>query len=98
MLKYNFHGKKLTAFTKRPHQRTIKTQVGPSEPSYSPIRRVGPNESPNSPVGKVGQLDQPLRAPPLRYLSNSDRNAFRFISIGVSVEILRQKQVGRLAS
>ncbi|KAF3534866.1 hypothetical protein DY000_02040095 [Brassica cretica] len=98
---------KIDSISKRPHQRTIKTQVGPNEPSNSPngrvgpnapsnspIRRVGPNvrvrpnESSNSPIWRVVQLDMPPRAPHVRYLLNSDRNSFRFISIGVSVEIL----------
>ncbi|KAL0667776.1 hypothetical protein Bca4012_030480 [Brassica carinata] len=36
----------------------------------------------------------PKKGPPLRSLLNPHRNAFRFISIEVSVEILRRKQVG----
>ena len=64
MLRYAFRGIKLTSFTKRLHRRTIKTQVGLSDPS-------------NSPNGRVGQLEQPPWA------------RLRFISIGVSVEILR---------
>ncbi|KAF2600234.1 hypothetical protein F2Q68_00009635 [Brassica cretica] len=35
-----------------------------------------------------------LKGPPLGSLLNPHRNAFRFVSIGVSVEILRRKQVG----
>ena len=54
MLRYEFRRVKLTAFTKRPHQRTIKTQVGPSKPSNSPVRLVGPNAPSNSPNGRVG--------------------------------------------
>ncbi|KAG5384425.1 hypothetical protein IGI04_035895 [Brassica rapa subsp. trilocularis] len=34
------------------------------------------------------------QSPSLRSLLNPHRNAFRFVSIGVSVEILRRKQVG----
>ncbi|KAF2549705.1 hypothetical protein F2Q68_00035342 [Brassica cretica] len=37
---------------------------------------------------------RPKKGPPLRSLLNPHRNAFRFVSIGVSVEILRRKQVG----
>ncbi|KAF2552161.1 hypothetical protein F2Q68_00033861 [Brassica cretica] len=36
----------------------------------------------------------PQKSPPLRSLLNPHRNAFRFVSIGFSVEILRRKQVG----
>ncbi|KAL0655014.1 hypothetical protein Bca4012_075598 [Brassica carinata] len=36
----------------------------------------------------------PKKGPPLRSLLNPHRNAFRFVLIGVSVEILRRKQVG----
>ncbi|KAF2562345.1 hypothetical protein F2Q70_00017449 [Brassica cretica] len=36
----------------------------------------------------------PQKSPPLRSLLNLHRNAFRFVSIGVSVVILRRKQVG----
>ncbi|KAF3608361.1 hypothetical protein DY000_02049972 [Brassica cretica] len=36
----------------------------------------------------------PQKSPPLRSLLNPHRNAFRFVSIGVSVEILRRKQLG----
>ncbi|KAF3488608.1 hypothetical protein F2Q69_00052598 [Brassica cretica] len=36
----------------------------------------------------------PQKSPPLRSLLNPHRNAFRFVSIRVSVEILRRKQVG----
>ncbi|KAF2565237.1 hypothetical protein F2Q68_00025685 [Brassica cretica] len=36
----------------------------------------------------------PQKSPPLRSLLNPHLNAFRFVSIGVSVEILRRKQVG----
>ncbi|KAL0814243.1 hypothetical protein Bca101_070686 [Brassica carinata] len=39
-------------------------------------------------------LKRPQKSPPLRSLLNPHRNAFRFVSIGVSVEILRRKQVG----
>ncbi|KAF2584618.1 hypothetical protein F2Q70_00036536 [Brassica cretica] len=38
--------------------------------------------------------DLPQKSPPLRSLLNPHRNAFRFVSIGVSVEILRRQQVG----
>ncbi|KAG5375562.1 hypothetical protein IGI04_040158 [Brassica rapa subsp. trilocularis] len=37
-------------------------------------------------------LATPQKGPPLGCLLNPHRNAFRFVSIGVSVEILRQKQ------
>ncbi|KAL0649298.1 hypothetical protein Bca4012_091989 [Brassica carinata] len=37
---------------------------------------------------------RPQKGPPLGYLLNPHRNAFRFVSIGFSVEILRRKQVG----
>ncbi|KAF3534252.1 hypothetical protein DY000_02041660 [Brassica cretica] len=51
----HYRAKEVSApFTKRPHQRTIKTQVGPSEPSNSPVRLVGPNAPSNSPNGRVG--------------------------------------------
>ncbi|KAG5401138.1 hypothetical protein IGI04_015745 [Brassica rapa subsp. trilocularis] len=36
----------------------------------------------------------PQKGPPLRSILNPHRNAFCFVSIGVSVEILRRKQVG----
>ncbi|KAL0668438.1 hypothetical protein Bca4012_031142 [Brassica carinata] len=36
----------------------------------------------------------PKEGPPLRSLLNPHRNSFCFVSIGVSVEILRRKQVG----
>ncbi|KAL0835429.1 hypothetical protein Bca101_087318 [Brassica carinata] len=36
----------------------------------------------------------PQKSPPLCSLLSPDRNAFRFVSLGVSVEILRRKQVG----
>ncbi|WZZ08146.1 hypothetical protein YC2023_094067 [Brassica napus] len=36
----------------------------------------------------------PQKGPPLGSLLNPHRNAFRFVSIGVSVEILRRKHVG----
>ncbi|KAG5384488.1 hypothetical protein IGI04_035958 [Brassica rapa subsp. trilocularis] len=39
-------------------------------------------------------LATPQKGPPLSSLLNPHRNAFRFVSIGVSVEILRRKQVG----
>ncbi|KAF3504452.1 hypothetical protein F2Q69_00043063 [Brassica cretica] len=38
--------------------------------------------------------DLPQKGPPLRSRLNPHRNAFRFVSIRVSVEILRRKQVG----
>ncbi|KAF3590007.1 hypothetical protein F2Q69_00031604 [Brassica cretica] len=38
--------------------------------------------------------DLPQKVPPLGSLLNPHRNAFRFVSIKVSVEILRRKQVG----
>ncbi|KAG5388545.1 hypothetical protein IGI04_030086 [Brassica rapa subsp. trilocularis] len=37
---------------------------------------------------------RPKKGPPWGSLLNPHRNAFRFVSIGVSVEILRRKQVG----
>ncbi|KAL0677588.1 hypothetical protein Bca4012_005569 [Brassica carinata] len=37
---------------------------------------------------------RPHKGPPLRSRLNPHRNAFRFVSIGVSVDILRRKQVG----
>ncbi|KAL0753029.1 hypothetical protein Bca101_090697 [Brassica carinata] len=37
---------------------------------------------------------KPKKGPPLLSILNPHRNAFRFVSIGVSVEILRRKQVG----
>ncbi|KAF3570113.1 hypothetical protein F2Q69_00058921 [Brassica cretica] len=37
---------------------------------------------------------RPQKGPPLGSLLKPHRNAFRFVSIGVSVEILRRKQVG----
>ncbi|KAF2534776.1 hypothetical protein F2Q70_00029362 [Brassica cretica] len=40
------------------------------------------------------RLSRPHKGPPLGSLLNPHQNAFRFISIGVSVEILRRKQVG----
>ncbi|KAF3560615.1 hypothetical protein DY000_02016001 [Brassica cretica] len=36
----------------------------------------------------------PQKGPPLRSRLNPHRNAFRFVSKGVSIEILRRKQVG----
>ncbi|KAG5384178.1 hypothetical protein IGI04_035648 [Brassica rapa subsp. trilocularis] len=38
--------------------------------------------------------DRPQKGPPLGSHLNPHRNAFHFVSIGVSVEILRRKQVG----
>ncbi|KAF2541346.1 hypothetical protein F2Q68_00032047 [Brassica cretica] len=37
---------------------------------------------------------RPKKGPPLRSLLNPHRKAFRFVSIGVFVEILHRKQVG----
>ena len=48
---------------KRPHQHTIKTQVGPSKPS-------------NSPFWRVLQLYQPPRAPPIRSPLSFNRNVY----------------------
>ncbi|WZZ50125.1 hypothetical protein YC2023_050232 [Brassica napus] len=47
----------------------------------------------NSPLATLRPV-RPKKGPPLRSLLNPRCNAFRFVSIGVSVEILRRKQVG----
>ncbi|KAG5384889.1 hypothetical protein IGI04_036359 [Brassica rapa subsp. trilocularis] len=43
-------------------------------------------------------LRSPQKGPSLGSLLNPRRNAFRFVSIGVSVEILRRKQVGLVSA
>ncbi|KAF2578819.1 hypothetical protein F2Q68_00004286 [Brassica cretica] len=47
----------------------------------------------NSPLATYRPA-RPQKGPPLRSHLNPHRNAFRFVLIGVSVEILRRKQVG----
>ncbi|KAF3576359.1 hypothetical protein DY000_02032384 [Brassica cretica] len=46
----------------------------------------------NSPLATLRPV-RPKKCPSLRSLLNPHRSAFRFVSIGVSVEILRRKQV-----
>ncbi|KAL0837331.1 hypothetical protein Bca101_089221 [Brassica carinata] len=52
------------------------------------------NDYANAIVPKKKRPVRPQKGPPLRSHLNPHRNAFRFVSIGVSVEILRRKQVG----
>ncbi|KAL0645922.1 hypothetical protein Bca4012_044213 [Brassica carinata] len=52
------------------------------------------NDYANATVPKKKRPVRPQKGPPLGSLLNPHRNAFRFVSIGVSVEILRRKQAG----